>query len=125
MNHRIRITAGDVSMEAELRDNRIAQAIWNALPIHQTVSTWGDEIYFEIPVQAKSENAQEVVQSGDLGYWPPGRAFCIFFGPTPASRGDEIRPASAVEVVGRLLGEPTEFKRVPGGAAVTVERMDG
>ncbi len=124
MKHRIRITAGDVSMEAELGDNHVAQAIWTALPIEQSGAAWGDEIYFEIPVQAEAENPQEVVESGDLGYWPPGYAFCIFFGPTPASRGEEIRPASAVEVVGRLLGEPMEFKRVTCGAVVTIERMD-
>jgi hypothetical protein len=125
MGLKIRITAGDVSMKAELNGNRIARAIWDALPIRQSGSTWGDEIYFPIPVTEESENPREVVELGDLGYWPPGSAFCIFFGPTPASRGDEIRPASAVEVVGHLLGEPVEFKRVPSGAVVTVERMDG
>ena len=57
---------------------------------------------------------------GDLGYWPPGKAFCIFFGPTPASKGDEIRPASAVTVVGKLLGDPNLFKQVPSGQQVTI-----
>jgi len=122
MDYRIRITAGDVSMEAELNDSKISRAIWNALPIEQKGCTWGDEIYFSIPVQAEAENAREVVQLGDLGYWPPGTAFCIFFGPTPASRGDEIRPASAVEVVGHLLGEPAEFKRVRSGTVVSIEK---
>ena len=124
MDYRIRITTGDVSMEAELNDSKISRAIWNALPIEQVGSTWGDEIYFSISVQAEAENAREVVQLGDLGYWPPGTAFCIFFGPTPASRGDEIRPASAVEVVGHLLGEPTDFKRVRSGRVVSIEKMD-
>ena len=124
MSHRIRITAGDVVMEAELKDGNVGQAIWNALPIEQGGATWGDEIYFAIPVQMESENAQEVVELGDLGYWPPGNAFCIFFGPTPASLGDEIRPASAVEVVGRLLGNPADFERVTDGALVTMERID-
>lgn len=123
MSYRIRITAGDVSMEAELKDNRVARAIWDALPIQQSGSTWGDEIYFSIPVQEESENPMEVVELGDLGYWPPGTAFCIFFGPTPASHGREIWPASAVEVIGHLLGEPTEFKRVPGGTVVTIEKI--
>jgi hypothetical protein len=124
MDYRIRITAGDVGMEAELNDSKISRAIWNALPIEQVGLTWGDEIYFSIPVQAEAENAREVVQLGDLGYWPPGTAFCIFFGPTPASQGDEIRPASAVEVVGHLLGEPTDFKRVRSGTVVSIEKMD-
>lgn len=124
MDCRIRITAGDVSMEAELNDSKISRAIWNALPIEQVGLTWGDEIYFSIPVQAETENAREIVQLGDLGYWPPGTAFCIFFGPTPASQGDEIRPASAVEVVGHLLGEPRDFKRVRNGTVVSIEKMD-
>lgn len=124
MQYRIRITAGDVGMEAELEDNGIARAIWNALPIRQNGSTWGDEIYFPIPVQGESENPREVVEPGDIGYWPPGNAFCIFFGPTPASRGQEIRPASAVEVVGHLLGEPEEFKRVADGTEVILEKME-
>jgi hypothetical protein len=124
MDYRIRITAGDVGMEAELNDSKISRAIWNVLPIEQVGLTWGDEIYFSIPVQAEAENPREVVQMGDLGYWPPGAAFCIFFGPTPASRGDEIRPASAVEVVGHLLGEPADFKRVRSGTGVSIEKMD-
>ncbi len=55
--------------------------------------TWGDEIYFAIPVSLKEDGPRATVEVGDLGYWPPGRAFCIFFGPTPASRGDEVRAA--------------------------------
>ncbi len=121
MSKKILITAGDVSMEAELNDGKVAQAIWDALPIETRGSTWGEEIYFSIPVQAGLENGQEVVELGDLGYWPPGNAFCIFFGRTPASHGDEIRPASAVEVVGKLLGDPKDFKRVRSGAVVSIE----
>jgi hypothetical protein len=84
--------------------------------------TWGDEIYFAIPVKAKSESPREVVELGDLAYWPPGSAFCIFYGPTPASRGDEIRPASPVNVFGHVLGDPTVFKAVRSGTTVRVER---
>jgi len=123
MKHRIRITAGDVSMEAELGDSHVAQAIWTALPIEQSGAAWGDEIYFEIPVQAEAENPQEVVESGDLGYWPPGNAFCIFFGPTPASHGDEIRVASAVSVFGRLLDNPKICEEVKQGDNIVVERV--
>jgi hypothetical protein len=84
--------------------------------------TWGDEVYFAIPVTAKPESSRETVEPGDLGYWPPGSAFCIFFGPTPASCGAEIRPASAVNVFGRIRGDATVFKKVRSGTAVKVER---
>ena len=119
---RIKITAGDIVAFAELNDTATAKAIWNALPIEARASTWGDEIYFSIPVYLEEENAQEVVEKGDLGYWPPGNAFCIFFGRTPASRGDEIRPASPVNVVGRMEGDPTIFERVRSGEKVVLER---
>ena len=90
----IKITAGPVVVGAALNDTATAAMIWDALPIEASGNTWGDEIYFGIPVEAGDEAGQEVVDLGDLGYWPPGNAFCIFFGPTPMSRGDEIRPAS-------------------------------
>ena len=122
MERGIRITAGAVSAEAQLNDSKTARVIWDALPIEAKGSTWGDEIYFGIPVRAEAERAKEVVALGDLGYWPPGHAFCIFFGPTPASRGDEIRPASAVNVIGRVTGDATVFKKVRAGTRVTIER---
>jgi uncharacterized protein len=118
----IRITAGKVSMPATLNASRTADAVWAALPITASAQTWGDEIYFGIGVKLGEDDGREVVQMGDLGYWPPGQAFCIFFGPTPASRGDEIRPASAVNVLGRIDGDATVFKQVRSGARVTIER---
>jgi hypothetical protein len=121
---KVRITAGAVSAEAELLDNHTADAIWAALPVQARGSTWGDEIYFSIPVNLDEEDAQSVVNMGDLGYWPPGNAMCIFFGPTPASRGNEIRPASPVNVWGKVMGDPTVFKKVASGAKVTVERVE-
>jgi hypothetical protein len=119
----IRIRAGDVQAIAELNDTRTAEAIWEALPISAAGNTWGDEIYFSIPVHMQAENAQAVVSLGDLGYWPPGTAFCIFFGPTPASRGEEIRPASPVNIVGRVTGDPQPFKKVRDGETVTIEQV--
>jgi hypothetical protein len=119
---KIRITAGRVSAEAVLNGSKTAEAVWEALPFSIPGETWGDEIYFGIPVKAKPEDARAVVNLGDLGYWPPGSAFCIFFGPTPASRGDEIRPASPVNVLGRVLGDSTVFKSVRSGTTVRVER---
>lgn len=109
----IRITIGPLSMEADLNDSPTARKIADALPLQATFNTWGDEIYFPIPVEAwLDESAREVVQLGDLGYWPPGRAFCIFFGQTPMSRPGEIRPASAVNIVGKILGDASQFKAV-------------
>jgi len=123
MARAIRITAGSVSAEAQLNDSKTAGAIWDALPIEAKGQTWGDEIYFDIGLTAGSESPREVVDLGDLAYWPPGHAFCIFFGPTPASRGNECRATSAVNVVGKLQGDPTVFKKVRSGARVTIERQ--
>jgi len=119
---RIRISAGSVSADAVLNDTATAGAIWDALPLALAGQTWGDEIYFSIPVKAKIESPRETVDMGDLGYWPPGSAFCIFFGPTPASLGTEIRPASAVTVFGRIVGDATVFKKVRTGTVVRIER---
>ena len=116
------ITAGGVSAVAELNDSATATAIRDALPIDAKAETWGDEIYFGIPVRAEVDGAKAVVALGDLAYWPPGHAFCIYFGPTPASRGDEIRPASPVNVVGRVSGDATVFKKVRAGTRVTLQR---
>lgn len=120
---RIRITAAPVAMDAELNQSQTAQQIWDALPIEARGSTWGDEIYFSIPVEAEVDNAQAVVELGELAYWPPGTAFCIFFGPTPMSQGTEIRPASPVNVVGKLIGEPKAFKQVKSGTVVKIEQI--
>jgi len=123
MGKRIRIHVGLITMKAELRDSPTAEALWAALPIEASVNTWGDEIYFPIPVdQDLDDMAAEVVEPGDLGYWPSGKAFCIFFGPTPASRGDEIRPASAVNVIGKVLGDAAAFKAIGNGERVRLEK---
>jgi hypothetical protein len=124
MGRAIRIIAGDVVAAAELNETRTATAIWTALPIEARGQTWGDEIYFGIGIRAEAEASKEVVTLGDLAYWPPGSAFCIFFGPTPMSEADEIRPASPVTVVGRVTGDLTAFKKVAAGTMVRLERQD-
>jgi hypothetical protein len=124
VGQRIRITAGGVSAVATLDDSPTARAIAAALPLEAKVETWGDEIYFSIPVGLEEDGARPVVELGDLGYWPPGRAFCIFYGPTPASRGGEIRPASPVNVFGRVDGDPTVFRTVRAGATVRLARVE-
>jgi len=121
MGEKIKIKAGNVEVTAELNDTKTAGAIWEALPIKGRANTWGDEIYFSIPVNQEEEDAQELVGMGDLGYWPPGTAFCLFFGPTPMSRGQEIRPASPVNVFGRIIGDPAVLKQVASGAEIAVE----
>ena len=122
--HRIRISAGEVTATATLNDSNTAAAIWDALPITGEGMRWGDEIYFSIPVRRDEENARATVELGDLGYWAPGAAFCIFFGPTPVSRGSEIRPASPVNVFGRLDGDPKDFRSVSDGTDIVIERAD-
>jgi hypothetical protein len=115
------IVAGSVTMDAELNDAPTAQAIWESLPITGRAMVWGDEVYFEIPVAVEqAPDARADVEVGELGYWPVGRAFCIFFGPTPASTGDQPRAASPVNIVGRVLGDATVFRQVSTGATVTL-----
>lgn len=118
----VRITAGDVEVTAELNDTATADLVWDALPITASGSTWGDEIYFRTPVSAEEQDAVPTVDMGAVAYWPPGQAICLFFGPTPMSVGDEIRPASPVNVFGRIVGDPTVLKSVSSGSEVRVER---
>ena len=122
MEKRIRIKVGTVEVAAELNDTDTAQAIWEALPIKGRANLWGDEIYFSIPVSVELEAGQELVDVGDLGYWPPGKGFCIFFGPTPMSEGEQPRPASPVTVFGKVVGNAGVFKQVASGAEITIEK---
>jgi len=118
---RISITAGEVTMSADLNESETAALIAAALPIQATVNRWGDEIYFEIPVSAAAQvDARQDVQIGDLAYWPPGKALCLFFGPTPVSQGSQPRAASPVNVVGKLLGDPSPLRDVRDGDPVMV-----
>jgi hypothetical protein len=123
MEKKIRILVDDLKVEAELNESKTAQLIWDALPIEAKVNLWGEEIYFGIPIKTGPETgAREVVTSGELGYWPPGNAFCIFFGPTPASRGEEIRAASAVNLIGQVLSDPNVFRKIKDGAKIILEK---
>ncbi len=123
MSHRIIIAAGPVTVEAELNESPTAQRIWEELPIAGQANVWGDEIYFKVPVEMEeAPDARADVAVGELGYWPRGRAFCIFFGPTPVSDGDQPRAASPVNPVGRVLDDVDGFRDVPAGATVTLER---
>jgi hypothetical protein len=121
--NKIVIQAGGVSMPAELNDSPTARQIWEALPIEGRANLWGDEIYFSIPVDADQEaDARTDVDVGELGYWPVGTAFCIFFGPTPASSGNRPRAASPVNILGNVVGDATQFRRVKNGEKVVLTR---
>jgi hypothetical protein len=120
----IRILVGDLSMDAELNDSPTAKKVAEALPLTTSFSTWGEEIYFAIPVDAElDETAREVVELGDLGYWPTGSAFCIFFGQTPMSEPGKIVPASAVNIIGKVIGDAAKLKEVMNEREVTLEPM--
>jgi len=121
MTKKIKIKSGNIFVEAKLNDTNTSNAIYKALPIEGIVNTWGDEIYFSIPVVLDLEkDAKEVVKMKDLGYWPSGNAFCIFFGPTPISKENEIRPASKVNVFGQIIGDIKILKNIKAGSKIKV-----
>jgi len=123
MATRINIESGSISVLAELNDSETATAIAAALPIEGAVSRWGEEVYFEIPVERGLEaGARDEVEVGELGYWPSGRAFCVFFGPTPASSGDKPKAASAVNIIGKTIGDATAFGKTGSGDKITITR---
>lgn len=114
-----------LKMEAELNDSPSSKSIWEALPIEGKANRWGDEIYFTIPVETGSEpGAREDVDVGELGYWPAGNAFCIFFGPTPVSSGDRPRAYSPVNIIGGILGDATLFRSVKDGERVIIRSSE-
>lgn len=124
MTHRILIEAAGFSLEAELSENETGQAIYEALPIQGNVNRWGEEIYFEIPVKLpEASDARQEMNIGELGYWPVGHAFCIFFGPTPASQDQTPRAASNVNPFGRIDGDATVLTAVPSGATITLSAI--
>ena len=121
---KINIAVENLSIDAELKDTPTAEKILQILPIEAHVNVWGDEIYFDIPVQLNPEpDARQDVEIGDLGYWPAGSAFCIFFGPTPVSRGENPRAYSPVNIFGRILGDAKQFKTISNGAAIRITRI--
>jgi len=109
-------------MDAQLNDTPTAKKVAEALPIKASFNTWGEEIYFSIPVAVELDSsAKSVVEPGDLGYWPQGEAFCIFFGLTPMSSPGKIVPASAVNIIGKVSGDPARFKEVMHERQVVIE----
>ena len=121
---KIIISTENLRMEAILAEGSAADIFWNTLPITGQVNTWGDEIYFNVNLQMPlDDDASDIVESGDIAFWPPGSAFCIFFGRTPASSGDEVRAASAVNVLGKIDGDEREFRSVPSGEEIRLEQL--
>lgn len=119
----IKITAGSVSLTAELDDTALAKSVAAKLPIETTPSEWGDEFYFGIPVRSDlDETATKKVKVGDIGFWPPGNAMAIFFGPTPMSSGADPVPASAVCLLGRITGDATLLKQARGARTIRIEK---
>jgi hypothetical protein len=119
----IRIGIEDIEINGVLNDSEAAHLILDVLPLDSSFNRWGDEIYFSIPVEIEVVNGQEVVEDGDIGYWPPGHAFCIFYGQTPPSRNGEIRAASEVAVIGKIEGDTSVLKLANKRAHITIVRV--
>jgi hypothetical protein len=123
--HKILIKFNELSFRAELNDSPTSRAIWEQLPLESQVNTWGEEIYFEIPVEMPQEpDAQEILSIGDLAFWPVGQAFCIFFGPTPVSTDERPRAYSPVNLLGKILADVQGLKSIRPGDTVHLEKSD-
>ncbi|WAM22773.1 MAG: cyclophilin-like fold protein (plasmid) [Candidatus Methanoperedens sp.] len=118
---KIKIASESAEALVELRNTKTASAIIEALPFESIAHRWGEEIYFDIPLDLELESGQEVLDVGDIAYWPPGKSMCIFFGPTPSSKGSEIRAYSAVNVFGKVIGDARIFRDVKEGERIRVE----
>ena len=124
MMKNIKIKVANLEVKAQLNDSKTASLIWDSLPLESSLNTWGDEIYFGISVKTGLENGVDTVEIGDLGYWPDGPSFCIFFGPTPISKPGKIRPASKVNLIGKVMGEAKVFKKAKAGQTIIVEKTE-
>ena len=117
----ITISSGELSVQAQLNQSPTAEAIIAALPLTGQASTWGEEIYFEIPVDMpQAPDARTEVEVGDLGYWPAGNALCIFFGPTPVSSGEKPKAYSPVNLIGSVAGDAKLFRTVRDGDEISI-----
>lgn len=123
MATKIAITIGEVIVYADFSDSACAQAIANVLPIEAMPNTWGDEFYCTIQVNMPlDETATTCIAVGDIGFWPPGNALAIFFGPTPLSSGPDPVPASEVNMVGKVIGDATVLRKAKGASKIRIEK---
>jgi hypothetical protein len=121
---KIRITVGTVQVEAELKDNKTAREVYAALPVEAPVNAWGEEFYFKIDgVRDHRETATNQVKIGDVAFWGAGQVLAIFFGRTPMSMGSDPVPADRVNVIGRIMGDPTVLRRGMEAPRIRVERV--
>ncbi len=111
-------------IKGELNNSLTAKRIYTALPLESSINRWGDEIYFEIPIESKIEDGIEFLDEGSLAYWPPGNAFCIFFGLTPASTDDRPRAAGPVNLIGNIKdkNDLTIFKSLSSGQNIHISK---
>ncbi len=124
ISNRIFFQFGPITIEGMLNDSPTAKAVWENLPIESVVNLWGNEIYFEIPVASSLDNdATTDIKKGHIGYWPMAKAICIFFGPTPLSKGQEIVPASPVNLIGNIIGDSEILKQVEEREIVKINRV--
>ena len=122
MGKEIKIVVGGIEAEATLNDTKTARLVYDALPITGQANLWGDEIYFDINLEAEEENGKETVVLGDIALWLAGPALCIFLGKTPISRGNEIRPAGTVNVIGKIKDVAALYRKVKAGEKITFRR---
>jgi len=115
VKQQIKIRVGGLEANAGLYETDTAAKVIEILPITASVNVWGEEIYFTVPIEARLEDGKETVDLGDIAFWPQGNALCMFFGSTPISEGDEIRPISAVSVIGRIEGDSELFQGMLSG----------
>jgi len=120
----VKIIVNDITLEAELYATACAKAVLEKLPLEAVPSKWGDEFYFEISVtNPLDETATRMIKIGDIGYWPPGQAIAIFFGPTPLSNGTDPVPASEVNIVGKIVGDATLLRKAKGASTIRLEKV--
>lgn len=120
---RITIAVGPVCVEAELKNNKTADAIYGSLPIESPFNTWGEEFYFKLPgVKDHRETATTQVKVGDVAFWGAGEVLAIFFGRTPMSAGPDPVPADRVNVIGRILGDATVLRQAVGASKIRVDK---
>lgn len=123
MSREISIIAGGMTFKGILNNSNTADTVWQNLPIESKANTWGDEIYFGIGLSVGLEKgASATVKKFEMGYWPPGQAFCIFFGQTPVSTATEIRAASEVNILGRIEASAEDLRKVSSGSAIRLEK---